>query len=290
MPATDKIILGTVQFGLEYGINNRAGKPGQTAVASILDLAFKNNICTLDTAEAYGNSHEVIGNYHRSSSNKFNIITKYSASRHDLPPGLEDRIRRNLKTLGVDSLSGYMYHSAKDFETHYKSFQHDIKSLKDEGLIQKFGVSVYTNNELENLLPYPIDFIQLPFNLLDNHFQRGELLAIAKKKGIEVHTRSAFLQGLFFMKHLPEKLMPLKSYLDKLNNLAETYKIGLADMALNYAIMQKNIDQVLIGVDTEEQLKKNLNALRFEMPAELASQLDIVNVKETELLNPSNWN
>jgi aryl-alcohol dehydrogenase-like predicted oxidoreductase len=289
----DKIILGTVQFGLDYGINNRSGKPGAEMVASILDLAFKNHIRLLDTAEAYGDSHEVIGNYHRSSPHKFNVITKFSAGRSDLSKHLEERISRNLEVMNVDNLYGYMFHSYTDFETHYTTFRNEIKDLKEKGLIKKFGVSIYTNNEFEKLLNHDgIDLVQLPFNLLDNNNQRSSLLAKAKEKGIEVHTRSVFLQGLFFKKtdELPQKLAALAPYLQQIHKISDDNHLSINDLSLNYAARQKHIDHVLIGVDTAAQLQQNLDSLQHDLSSDAMSQVDELHVKEAELLNPANWN
>ncbi len=285
-----KLVLGTVQFGLDYGINNRTGKPTADSVAAILDLAFQQGIRILDTAEAYGNAQEVIGDYHRTSSHRFDIVTKFSAGRKDLSDNLTERVSQDLKTLEVDHLYAYMFHSFKDFETYYEHYRTDIEALKKQGLIKKFGVSIYTNDEFESLLAYPVDLVQLPFNILDNKVQRGALIEAAKEKGMEVHTRSAFLQGLFFMESLPDKLKALKPYLDQIAKASVTHQISLADIALNYAIQQTQIDQVLIGVETVAQLHQNLESLNRRVPAELMAQLDELCVRESALLNPSTWN
>jgi len=285
-----KLILGTVQFGLDYGINNRSGKPATDSVAAILDLAFQQGIRILDTAEAYGNAQEVIGDYHRASSKRFEIVTKFSAGRKDLSDQLPRRVAQDLQTLAVDHLYAYMFHSYKDFETYYNHYRADLEALKKQGLIKKIGVSVYTNAELEQLLAYPIDLVQLPFNMLDNRAQRGDLIAAAKQKGMEVHTRSVFLQGLFFMESLPEKLRALGPYLDQVAEASKAYGIGLSDIALNYAVQQEQIDQVLIGVDTVAQLKQNFESLDLSLPVELMAQIDRIAVKENTLLNPSTWN
>lgn len=290
MPATGKLILGTVQFGLDYGINNRSGKPTTESVAAILDLAFQQGIRILDTAEAYGDAQDVIGDYHRASPNRFEIVTKFSAGRQDLSDRLPERIARDLEILRTDHLYAYMFHSWKDFETYYERYRSDLEALKAQGLIQRIGVSVYTNSELESLLAYPVDLVQLPFNMLDNQAQRGALIAAAKQKGMEVHTRSVFLQGLFFMESLPEKLMPLKPYLDQVAELSRIHRAGLSDIALNYAVQQERIDRVLIGVDTINQLKENLESLSRRVPAELMAKLDALHVEENTLLNPSTWN
>jgi aryl-alcohol dehydrogenase-like predicted oxidoreductase len=289
----NKIILGTVQFGLNYGINNSIGKPTQNLVNQILDKAFENNILLLDTAEAYGDSQEVIGAYHKQSKNKFKVITKYSSARTDLPVNIKDRIISNLKTLEIERLYCYMFHNYADFKSYYAAFEKEILELKQKGLIQKVGVSVYTNKELEDLLNYDeIDVVQIPFNLLDNTQQRLDVLMKSKAKGIEIHTRSAFLQGLFFKeaKELPFKIQALKPYLEVIQNTAIFNKLTVAELALNYAYQQETINNVLIGVDSVEQLEQNLQALKVEITPNLMAEMNAVKVEEVSLLNPSNWN
>lgn len=288
-----KIILGTVQFGLAYGINNTLGKPGEETVAAILDLASNNGINLLDTAEAYGDSQEVIGRYHAASRNTFKIITKFSAKREDLAKDLHTRILQDLSTLHTKALYCYMFHSFHDFETYYPAYKDEIRSLKEKGLIEKFGVSIYTNAEFEKLLTYEnIDLVQLPFNLLDNNSRRSALILKAKAKNIEVHTRSVFLQGLFFknIAALPAKLNPLAQYLEAITELLKANNLNLNDLALNYVVQQNNIDHVLIGVDNSEQLQSNLTSLQHKIPASVMLQVDALSVSEAELLNPSNWN
>jgi len=290
---TNKIILGTVQFGLDYGINNRSGKPGMKEITLILDKAHKNNIRLLDTAEAYGNSQELIGEYHQQSQNKFNIVTKYHPHKNS-SIDIKAHVLQNLKTLHVDYLYGYMFHSFSDFETHYEKCKNDINELKRIGLIKKFGVSVYSNNEMESLLnnsTINLDLIQLPFNVFDNAAQRSSLISRAKAKGIEIHTRSVFLQGLIFKNpaQLSEKLKPMVPYMNEVNKISKTHGIELNDLALNYAVQQKNIDYVLVGVDTSDQLEKNIMSLQNKISDTVIAQINSLRVNEIELLNPSNW-
>lgn len=291
MPATNKIILGTVQFGLNYGINNTIGKPAKEEVKAILDLAFTNGITMLDTAEAYGDSQEVIGAYHAQSKNSFQVITKFSAKREDLPQSITKRVQHDIELLKVSSLYAYMFHSFNDLKLHFEKFRNELLKLKQEGKIKKIGVSIYTNKEAEELLNYKdIDLVQLPFNLLDNNSQRSSVLRELKERGMEIHTRSVFLQGLFFMKEdiIPTKLLPLKHHLHTIKVIADQHQLSINDLALNYVIAQNNIDKVLVGIDSKEQLETNINSLKKEIKG--LKEVDNINVKEKELLNPANWN
>ena len=286
-----KLILGTVQFGLDYGVNNTAGKPSKENIKSILDSAYNSGIQLLDTAEAYGDSQNKIGEYHNNSTNKFNVITKFSSNTEGLSLNIVERVYNNLKILDVDKLYCYMFHSFDDFNKYFEKYRKDLLILKRDGIINNIGVSLYSNDEFESVLEFnEITLIQLPFNLLDNKNKRGNILKKAKAKGIEIHTRSVFLQGLFFKNtsELTIKIKPLRPYLNSLNDLCdEDYKMN--DLALNYVCNQKNIDKVLIGVDNVHQLESNILSEKKKIEKELIKKIEAIDVKETKILNPSNW-
>ncbi len=259
----------------------------------MLDLAFDNNIRLLDSAEAYGNAHEVIGAYHQTSANRFEIISKFHTSRTDLPSNVVQRINSILQTLRVNHLYGYMFHNYTDYLHLKDEFLPQLKQLKAQEKIHRIGVSLYTNQELSSVCEdEDIDMVQVPFNMLDNNFQRGELLEKAKAKGKEIHTRSVFLQGLFFKdtKTYSEKLSPLTKYIETLRALSLQVKTGIGEMALNYVMQQPLIDHVLIGVDNADQLKENLAMLNKGMNEATMKAIETIHVKEFELLNPASWN
>ena len=286
----NKLILGTVQFGLNYGINNCSGKPVYRDVKSILDYAFKNKINFLDTAEAYGDSHKIIGNYHAKSSNKFHIITKFCKHRSDLSKEITDRVFNNIKTLNVENIYCYMFHSFSDFVVYFDLFKLELLDLKKKGIIKKIGVSLHSNKEINSVLKFnEIDLIQFPYNLLDNNSKRQKVILKAKKMGVEIHTRSTFLQGLFFkdLDSIEGKLSCLKKYLDQLKNLVSEEKVN--NLALNYVCSNSNIDAVLIGVDSVEQLKNNISCINSNKFNHVHFNIDAINVKEKDMLNPANW-
>ena len=290
---TNKLILGTVQFGLNYGVNNNLGKVSEGSIRDILDLAFARGIQILDTAEAYGNSQERIGSYHKNSDNRFDIVTKFhSAVDINSSFDIKERILEDINILGVEGLYGYMFHSFSDFDKYFNFFKEGLIELKSKGIIKKIGVSVYTNEELEKVIETKdIALVQLPYNLLDNDKLRGESIYKAKQKGIEVHTRSAFLQGLFFkpIDTFTGNLVNLKDELNKLNNLIESNQLNMASCALNYPISKKHIDKVLIGVDSLEQLEENINALNITNSPSVFKKIDQIKIKDKQLLNPSLW-
>jgi len=285
-----KLILGTAQFGLNYGVNNTIGKPTKKEVINLLDEAYNSGIRFLDTAEAYGNVHELIGDYHKIKNNfNFKIISKFQTNiDHN---SIKNKVLEYINLMNINILDIIMFHSFESYISNYKAIN-ILKQLKLDGLINHIGVSVYTNAQLEILLNDDlIEVIQLPFNLLDNYNIRGNLINKLKIKGKIIHTRSAFLQGLFFKKTSDEisVVKALKPYLKKINKITYEYNCSIEELALSYCISHKNIDNVIIGVDSINQFKSNIKASTFKLNKKIKRSIDNIVVENLELLNPSLW-
>ncbi|NNE32360.1 MAG: aldo/keto reductase [Winogradskyella sp.] len=288
----DKLILGTVQLGLDYGINNFSGKPSQEEAFSILNYAYDQGLRKLDTAEAYGNSIDVIGAYHNAYPNKrFDIISKLSPLVDVAKIDLRSHVDKSLNILSIKQLYAYMFHSYNSLKSKPSLFNEFIE-LKNKGIVKNIGISVYTNDEIEDIIENfdEFDFIQIPFNLLDNSKRRKTLVEKAKQKDIDTHTRSTFLQGLFFKndQELQSKLLPLKPYLSRLNSIANRWQIPIADLAIQYVLQKEYIKNVLIGVETRAQLESNLVICKKYRALDW-TEVDEIDVKELDLLNPANW-
>ena len=189
----EKIVLGTVQMGLNYGINNSSGKVSIKESHQILLKAFNSNIRTLDTAELYGNAHKIIGDFHKKNDTcKFEIITKFP---HDIEINrIEDKVLDYLDVLDVKCIEVLMFHSFESFKKNLHAIDL-LNQLKLKGYINHIGVSLYSNHHMEYLVSEnSITVVQLPFNWLDNISVRGNLIQKLKAKGKIIHTRSAFLQ------------------------------------------------------------------------------------------------
>lgn len=284
---TNKLILGTVQFGLRYGINNANEKPTEKEVYEMLDIATENHIETLDTADAYGNATELIGNYHSQREHRFKILSKFKFVKQG---ELHNHVLSSLKKMNILQFEVYSYHSFDDY-LNYTFLKEELLLLKDKGLIKKIGISVYTNIQfLKAIEDKNIDVIQIPYNILDNQNIRGAYINLAKKNNKEIHVRSVFLQGLLSMDEasIPERLVLLRPYLQKIKAYCKLENINLLDLALSYAYLNKNIDKVLIGIDNKDQLLNNLLSIQNNQKA-----FDFINsniiVNETNLLNPVNW-
>jgi uncharacterized protein len=284
-----KLILGTVQFGLNYGINNKFGKPTQQAVNEIFNYALSKGINVIDTADAYGNASDLIGYFHRIGQGQYNVITKFKDIGEEFD--IKSWFSYTSERLNIPSLYACMFHSVQDYFANPKLLD-KLLVLHQQGLIENIGVSIYTNEHFENVINEPhIHIIQLPYNLLDNHHQRGTLIRKAKKYGKIIHVRSVFLQGLFFMdtSMLPTKLQLLKKELDFLKKLSMDYKVSMHTLALNYVASNEAIDGILIGIDNLQQLKANIDAVSTPIPQELINMVDNIATKHVELLNPTYW-
>lgn len=272
---SQKIGLGTVQFGTRYGISNKVGKTPETEVAKVLELARKYKVELIDTASAYGDAEKVLGQNDLSS---FRIVSKF------MPPEyspVSEQLKRSIANMGVDSLYGYLAHRPNHLAENL-SIWDELQYLKRDGLIQKIGFSLNRPEELENLLQKKIqpDIIQVPFNYFDRRFK--DLMISLKAKGCEIHARSAFLQGLFFM-----DIDQLDSYFSDLIPLLEILQKNVENLPgalLRFVLEQPFIDKVIIGVENHKQFIQNLDSL-----STLSSLPTFTKKIPESILIPSNW-
>jgi aryl-alcohol dehydrogenase-like predicted oxidoreductase len=285
-----KLILGTVQMGLPYGISNTSGKISLQNSIEILKYAFDSGIEILDSAEAYGNAHKVIGAFHKKYPDKrFNVITKLP---HTFDVDINQKVDEYVNELRVDQLHALLFHSFSSYKENINNFD-VLRKLKLDKKIKYIGVSVYTNEEVEEVtLNEEIDIIQLPFNLFDNINLRGDILEKAKSKGKTIHTRSALLQGLFFKDANDQNkiVKKLKNELMLLSDITKKYNTTISQLALNYCLQQNTIDNVLIGIDSLSQLKDNIQSLNYKIKPEAINEISTIRVQNLDLLNPSLWN
>jgi aryl-alcohol dehydrogenase-like predicted oxidoreductase len=282
-----KLALGTVQLGLPYGINNSSGKPSDTAAFEILEAAVLHGIDLLDSAEAYGNSLEVIFNYlRRNPSAKFKVISKFIGKDERLTRTLE----QSMHALKYNKLYAYMYHRFEDYVSG--NYRADLARLRQEGTILKTGVSLYQTSELATVInDKEIDIIQIPLNPFDLSEEKKALLREAKSVGKEIHVRSVYLQGLFFMRpeELTGNLRTLADPLIRFQDLIQRYGIDVRQACLNYALRQEFVDYALIGVETKMQLEENVAALLPAFDDTLTQELERIPIPDGSLLNPANW-
>ena len=284
---TRKLILGTVQFGIPYGINNRSGQLSVDCAHAVLDKAKESGIEEIDTADGYGTAPEVLKSYFQKNPGSFRVFSKMGEMG---TLSLSQHLRQSCQRLGVSHLDGYYFHRFLDF-INFKDFEM-VQRLKAEGLLLHLGVSIYTDAELEIAATHTeVDVIQLPFNVLDCSAQKVELLKKAKQSGKKIYARSIFLQGLFLKEvtSLPPRLQPLQAALYGVNQLAKESQLTVEELCLGYVLSHEYIDKVLIGVDSIEQLNINLQSTGKEIGLGVEGALKQLVVADRSLLNPTNW-
>ncbi len=286
-----KIALGTVQFGIDYGINSESGQVQPEEVRSILNYAHSQNIDLLDTAPVYGDSEKILG---RANSSNFKVVTKtrhfdsLKINNNDIRL-LNSDFYHSLEYLKQDSVYGVLMHNASDLlKPGAEKLFDQLQKLKQEEKITKIGVSVYDHSQLQAILEiFDIDLVQLPFNIIDKRLIDSGMLAKLKNRGIEVHARSVFLQGLLLMseRNRPDKFKRWGVLWKIWHEWLNDNQITALEAAIRYVISMTEISKVLVGVDTKDQLKEIIvasNGVLPNIPTELYTN-------DVNLLNPSNW-
>jgi len=285
--------LGTVQFGMDYGVSNRDGRTSSKEAEEIVRLAGEVGIRVIDTAALYGESENILGQV-LPQNHHFDIITK-TERFHKKPitrpdaDRLIERFKQSLENMRTDQLYGLLIHGAEDLmTTGGERLFEAMCRLKADSLVKKIGVSVYTERQIADIAErFQIDIIQLPLNVHDQRFIRNGQLQKLSRKGIEIHARSIFLQGLLLMA-VDDLPVYFKSAYPIINNYQSRLKdrgISLQAAALNFVKSIPEIDYLIIGVNSRKQLLENLEAFASGCEINFADFA----IEKEEIINPSVW-
>ncbi|MFA7186492.1 MAG: aldo/keto reductase [Victivallales bacterium] len=289
-----KIQLGTVQFGLNYGIANTGGKPAYEKARDIVRAAFEGGINCFDTAAIYGDSEEVLGRIieELKLSGKVHIISKVPPVSERKFAGREaaDFIRESVKTslrrLRLDYLSVVLFHREEDVK-----YLPVLRQLEAQGLIENCGVSLDTVQYCDEVLTQKAKFVQLPYNILDKRFDR--FLPEAEKQNINIFTRSLYLQGLLLMseENIAETLRKIIPARRTLARLAADAGMAMPELCVRFVLSNPAITSILTGVDNAEQLEKNLQLFKKGPlpPALYQAVKAAVPPLEEKLIRPCLW-
>jgi len=294
----NKLCLGTVQFGLHYGIKNEIGrKPTEEESFSVIKTAIKSGITYFDTASIYGDAEKVLGDFCIGqydvkviSKLRPNIIQDMNTNAEK---EIEKEIELSLKKLNLSSLDGFLLHTADDF--YNKDIIRGLQFCKKKGLVKNIGVSVYeTEHALDVVKSGLVNYIQIPYNIFDQRLDQTNFFDIAKKNDIKIFARSSFLQGLLLMdlNKVPDYLSEAKPYLKRFNEIIMKYGYSKIEAALLFSYCHPKIDKVVFGVETKKQLENNLLILeRADEFAECYSELaESFNAIGKKIITPSLWN
>jgi aryl-alcohol dehydrogenase-like predicted oxidoreductase len=287
-----KLALGTVQFGIDYGISNRQGKVVLHEVENILSLARAHGITTLDTAAAYGDSEQAIGTLNASSG--FSIVTKIPTLAK-VTSTISDLLEISLAHLKTKQIQALMFHSAKDLlGAKGEHYYQQASILKQQGKINQLGVSVYNPKQLNKLMQkFDLDIVQVPLNCMDQRFTNTELRQQLQTKKIEVHVRSVFLQGLLLIP-LPELAPYFQPFHPQLNSFHALCKqLNCQALTLALLIIHQNpfINKAVIGCCSTQQLEQIIEHyyLAKKLSKTHNNAIAQISCSNEALINPSNW-
>jgi aryl-alcohol dehydrogenase-like predicted oxidoreductase len=283
-----RLALGTAQFGQSYGISNKSGQVSQSAAKSIINLAKSSRINMLDTAIAYGESEATLGLI---GVKDFKLVTK-------LPPfgGIGDpqcwvskEIRSSLSRLNLNSVYAVLIHRPEQLNGSFGAGIYDgLQLLKHQGLVEKIGISIYSPVELIPLMEkFHFDLVQAPLNLVDRRIVNSGWLTRLKDCGVEIHARSVFLQGLLLMgqTEIPLKFERWKNIFEKWHDFLKLGQISALEACIAYPLSFSEVDKVIVGVESQEQLIQILTASTFSKNINLPN----ISCEDEDFVNPANW-
>jgi aryl-alcohol dehydrogenase-like predicted oxidoreductase len=284
-----KLALGAAQFGLSYGVSNREGRTPAEEVKKILSAAMEAGVQVIDTAPAYGNSEQVLGECYPPGA-RFRVFTK--TSKDTSAENLEAEVSESLRRLRVSALSGLLFHSASSLlGSQGAELMKNALKLKDAGAVQKIGVSVYSSDEIDHVLErYSIEVIQLPLNAFDQRLIQSGHLSNLKARGVEIHVRSAFLQGLLTMQdsELDPYFASMRPHLRHFHEEIDARGMSVIDACLGFVLRIPEVDSVVCGVNNLRQFAElcETAARVQELPLEGFERFAL---NEVSILNPALW-
>jgi aryl-alcohol dehydrogenase-like predicted oxidoreductase len=256
----DKIIIGTAQFGLDYGIANSKGKMKINEIKKIIKYARTNNIKNIDTAHAYGDSEQRLGNV---GIKNFNVIVKLPVTNPTQPYNqwVKKSIHSSFKKLKINKADTVLVHNAKFLLNPKmgKKIYEELKKFKNKNIIKNIGVSIYSISDLKNIIKkFPMDVVLISLNIFDQRILNKKIINTLKRKNIKIYTRSTFLQGLLLMSKnkIPTKFNRWKKKFDIWYRELENKKVSAYDACLDFALKNKDVDKTLIGIDDFKQFKE----------------------------------
>lgn len=289
MSMPSKLALGTVQFGLNYGVSNVMGQIQHNEASAILSRAREYGMDTLDTAIAYGSSESVLGAH---GMQPWKIVSKLPPvpnSCGDVYEWAKEQTLASLNRLGIKQLYGLLLHlPAQLHEDVGPSLHEALLSLKSEGLVNKIGVSIYETRQLEGIFKkYKYDLIQGPYNILDRSLVTSGWAEYLNNAGVEIHSRSVFLQGLLLMppEKRPSKFNLWTGFWKEWHNWLSSNDLTATQACLRFARSADFIDRVIVGVDTISQLDQLFDISSDPLPC----VPEFESFSDKRIINPGSW-
>ena len=287
-----KLSLGTVQFGLDYGIANSSGQPSQEKVNDIIDYVYSKKINCFDTAQAYGNSEEVLGKAITNEMSPY-LISKLKSNIFQENAILS--VEKSLDNLDTSILYALLLHDSALLYKWNDTYKSMVVNLKEKKLIKYFGVSIYTDEDFQLAVENDdIEFIQIPFSIFDQRAINKKWFEKAKQHNKLIFIRSIFLQGLLFMQEdeLPEHLEKANVPLAIFDDYCQRLKMNRAELALSFVDSVATEALLLFGCDNLNQAKENIdnyNHIKKLEKSTINQLIDSFNSIDEQIYNPTKW-
>jgi aryl-alcohol dehydrogenase-like predicted oxidoreductase len=281
---------------MPYGIANKSGKPDFSSALSIIQAAWESGITEFDTAQAYGDSEQILGRIFAELGivQEARVITKLrSMQTFGEGSHLHQSVEESLKRLKVSKLECLLLHREDMLDMLDDGLKESLLTLVQRGYVRYLGVSVYSpDRAIQALGDDLFNVIQIPANVLDRRFHRAGVFEIAEKRDRRIYIRSAFLQGLVLMngEDVPKKMASMKPVLAKLDRLALQYRLSRQAIALLYLRDQFVNAKVIFGAEVPEQVLQNTRCWQSKAPEGIILDLiDAFPELDESILNPAKW-
>ena len=293
---TSRLVLGTAQLGMDYGIANTIGQPDYNMAMSIVQEVWECGIREFDTAQAYGQSEKVLGRIIKDLgiSDEAKVITKLAPDvDHSNRAALDKALKISMNNWGVESLYGLMLHREDMLDLWEKGLGRHLMGIVDSGRVAHIGVSVYSPEKaIQALNTEGISMVQLPTNVIDRRFEKAGVFKLADDLGKTIYIRSIFLQGLLLMSPdtLPEHMRFAAPVLNRLALLAQYAKLSINELCIGYIKNAFPHVRLVFGAETAAQVRENLKCWNVVWPNGLTQriQTEFKDIDEI-ILDPSLW-
>ena len=293
---TSRLVLGTAQLGMRYGVANTSGRPSSRDARILVEAAWKAGIRHFDTAQGYGDSEAVLGDCLSSIGGQADarIVTKLSPHLDYLQPGtLEASAKESLKRLGVPRLAALLLHDENLLGGWESGFRPTLTALSTAGLADGGGASLYTPERALQAIALPgCAAIQIPANVFDHRFESHGVFEAAKRQGVKIYVRSVFLQGVLLLDpdHLPPGLSMAREPLARFRRVCQRLNVTPRAAALGYIRERHPEALVLFGAEAADQVRQNLADWNTRFPGVVSALESAFSEPLPEaLLNPSLW-
>ena len=292
----NRLVLGTAQLGMDYGIANTTGQPVYDTARSIVQEAWESGICEFDTAQAYGQSERVLGRVFKDLgiADEARVITKFASDVDHLDrTALNKALETSMKSLGVESLYGLILHRENLLDLWKKGLEENLMNIVASGMVEHIGISLYSpERAIQTLNTKGVSMVQLPTNIIDRRFEITRVFQLADDVKKTIYIRSIFLQGLLLM--APDVLTEYMGFaapvLSRLTSFAQDVGLNIKELCIGYCKNTFPHALFIFGAETLAQVRENLKYWNVAWSDELTQKIQTEFEDTNEMiLNPSLW-